>query len=97
MNALTRGKPLSRAAVTHLSTHGLWLLTNTCEIFVSFIDFPRLRAASAAKLKRVAQLQADSLYWPDLNIEIPVKQVRCFPLISVKPRPIRRSGRQAKM
>jgi len=96
MKALIQSKTFSRAEVTHISTHGLWLLTNNSELFVSFIDFPQFRNVSSIKLKHVVQLHSDILYWPDLNIEIPVKHTRCFPLVSAKPCPTKRSCRQAE-
>ncbi|MDH4154136.1 MAG: DUF2442 domain-containing protein [Nitrospira sp.] len=96
MKTLIPSKTLSRVEVTYISTHGLWLLTNSSELFVSFADFPQFRNISSIKLKHVAQLHSDILYWPDLNIEIPVKRIRCFPLVSAKPYPTRRSARQAK-
>ncbi len=94
MNTLIQGKKLSNVEVTHISTHGLWLLTNNNELFVSFIDFPRFRTAISSALKHVIRLHADILYWPTLDIEIPVKHVRRFPLVSAKPRSTRRSSQQ---
>jgi hypothetical protein len=96
MKTLIPSRIHSRAQVTHISTHGLWLLTNRSELFVSFTDFPQVRNVSSIKLKYVLQLHSDSLYWPDLNLEIPLKRVRSFPLISTKPHQLRRSGRRAK-
>jgi hypothetical protein len=96
MKTFIQGKNFGRVDVTYLSPHGLWLLANDSEIFVSFIDFPQLRTASPSKLKHVVRLRSDILYWPDLHIEIPVKHVRCFPLLSVKPYPTIRSNRQGK-
>ena len=86
-----------RVDVTHISTYGIWLLTHNNEIFVSFNDFPQLRTAISSKLKHVAQLHPDTLYWPDLDTEIPIKHVRYFPLVSPKPRSAVRSRRQTKM
>ncbi len=96
MKPLSPNKVLSKLDVTLITRHGLWLLTTSRELFVSFIDFPQFRNVPSIKLKHVAQLHSDILYWPDLNVEIPVKYVRCFPLVSPKPHPSRRSGRQAK-
>ncbi len=93
MKPLIQGNPFSRVDVTHISTHGLWLLTNSRELFVSFVDFPQFQTTSSSKLKHVIQLHSGCLYWPDLGVEIPVKRVRCFPLVSAKPRPILRAGR----
>lgn len=96
MKTLSQGKTLSRVEVTHISTYGLWLLTDSSELFVSFIDFPSFRKISSIKLTHVVQLHSDMLYWPDLNIEIPVKGLRCFPLASAELHRARRSGRQTK-
>ncbi|MBS0153790.1 MAG: hypothetical protein JSS38_04300 [Nitrospira sp.] len=96
MKRLLQSNALSRVDVTHISTHGIWLLTTTSELFVSFIDFPKFRTASSSSLMHVARLHPDSLYWPDLDIEIPIKHVRCFPLAAPKLHPIKRSGLQTK-
>ncbi|HRI37273.1 MAG TPA: DUF2442 domain-containing protein [Nitrospira sp.] len=96
MKPLIQRKTDSKVNVTLISTHGLWLLTNNSELFVSFLEFPQFRSASSVKLKHVVQLHSDILYWPDLNTEIPVKRVRCFPLTFAKPHPSRQSIRRAK-
>ncbi|MBS0149343.1 MAG: hypothetical protein JSR31_00275 [Nitrospira sp.] len=96
MKALTHGKKRPRVEVTHISTHGLWLLTDSSELFVSFIDFPRFRTIFSSQLKHVTQLHPDVLFWPMLDIEIPVRRMRCFPLTSAKPHPPRRSVQRAK-
>ncbi len=96
MQPLIQSETDSKVNVTFVSTHGLWLLTNNSELFVSFLEFPQLRAASSIKLNHVVRLRSDILYWPDLNIEIPVKLARCFPLTFVKPHPSRRSARRTK-
>ena len=62
MKLLIQSQNLSRVDVTHVSTHGLWLLTNNHELFVSFIDFPQFRTAVSSKLKHVTQLHSDILY-----------------------------------
>jgi hypothetical protein len=90
MKPLIQGNSLSPVDVTLISAHGFWLLTNSSELFVSFVDFPQFRTATSSKLRHVAQLHPDILYWPDLGIEISVKRVRCFPLDSVKPNPTTR-------
>jgi hypothetical protein len=96
MKPISPNRVLSKVEVTLITRHGLWLLTTNRELFVSFIEFPQFRNVPSIKLKHVAQLHSDILYWPDLHIEIPVKHVRCFPLTCVKPHPPRRSGRQTK-
>ena len=96
MQPLIQSETDSKVNITLVSTHGLWLLTNNSELFVSFLEFPQLRTASSIKLNHVVRLRSDILYWPDLNIEIPVKLARYFPLTFVKPHPSRRSARRTK-
>lgn len=96
MKATIQDDRFPRVHVTHISTYGIWLLTHNNEIFVSFNEFPQLRTAISSKLKHVAQLHPDTLYWPSLKIEVLIKQVRCFPLLSMKPRLTLRSSRQGK-
>lgn len=96
MQPLIQSETDSKVNITLVSTHGLWLLTNNSELFVSFLEFPQLRTASSIKLNHVVQLHSDILYWPDLNLEIPVKLARCYPLTFVKLHPSRRSARRTK-
>ena len=96
MKPLSPTKALAKVDVTLITRHGLWLLTTSHELFVSFVDFPQFQNVPPLHLKHVAQLHSDILYWPDLHIEIPVKHVRCFPLTGAKSHPPRRSGRQTK-
>ena len=38
-----RGESGLKVEVTHISSHGIWLLTRDKELFLSYEDFPWLR------------------------------------------------------
>jgi hypothetical protein len=40
MSLLPRGNTISTVEVTHISSHGVWLLTQDKELFMSYNDFP---------------------------------------------------------
>ncbi|WP_287659539.1 MULTISPECIES: hypothetical protein [unclassified Microcystis] len=40
MNLEMLGKNTSQAEVTHISFHGIWILANNEEMFLSYQDFP---------------------------------------------------------
>lgn len=96
MKSITHGKAISGVEVTHISKHGLWLLTRDNELFISFKEFPWFQDASVRKLMHVEQPTPTCLHWPDLDIDLAVESVRCFPLMSTPSRPTPRSTQQTK-
>ena len=79
------GALTSQAEVTHVSTHGLWLLLGDEELFLSFADFPWFRDATIGDLCNIEYPTANHLYWPTLDIDLSVESIRnpsAFPLIS---------------
>lgn len=100
MKSETLGKHISKAEVTNISKHGLWLLIADEELFVSFKEFPWFKDAAVAEILNVEWPQPHHLYWPDLDIDIAVESIRhpkMFPLVSKVSRPTRRSNRRAKV
>ncbi len=68
-----------------MSQHGLWLLLEHEELFVSFESFPWFREAPIGKLLHVEQPSAQHLYWPELDIDLSVDSIRHpgrYPLVS---------------
>lgn len=71
--------------VTHISTHGLWVLLGEEELFLPYADFPWFRQATVDALTDVQRPSADHLYWPQLDIDLSVASIRQpqdFPLVS---------------
>lgn len=79
------GTATLEAEVTHISTHGFWLLLGTEELPVPFDQFPWFKQATVAQITRVERPSEDHLYWPELDIDLSVQSLRdpdAFPLVS---------------
>jgi hypothetical protein len=96
MKSITHGKDISGVEVTHISKHGLWLLTRDNELFISFKEFPWFQDTSVSKIMNVEQPNPNFLHWPDLDVDLAIESLRCFPLASKTTRPTIRPGRLAK-
>jgi len=86
MKSETLGTDTSEVEVSHISKHGIWLLLQEKEYFLSFEDFPWFKDASVSAIQNVSLLNANHLYWPDLDIDLAVdsiKEPNRFPLISL--------------
>ena len=72
------GSGTSVAEVTHVSRHGFWLLLDTRELLVPFVDFPRFREATIAQISAVEWPSHDHLYWPMLDVDLSIESI-AFP------------------
>jgi len=73
------------AEVTHISTHGFWLLLGDEELLLPFAEFPWFRQATVDQICDVEWPTPDHLYWPRLDVDVSVESVRNperFPLVS---------------
>lgn len=73
--------------VTHISSHGVWLLLGEEELFLAYSDFPWFREAPIGKVLEVERPGVDHLYWPALDIDLSVESIRHpdrYPLLSRK-------------
>ena len=71
--------------VTHVSSHGLWLLLGDEELSVPFSEFPWFKKATIEQLSDVQRPTANHLYWPQLDVDLAVESIRtpsAFPLVS---------------
>ena len=85
MKSETLGKSTSEAKVTQISKHGIWLLLQEREHFLSFENFPWFKNAPVSAIQNVSRLNANHLYWPDLDIDLAVESIEHperFPLLS---------------
>jgi hypothetical protein len=83
------GRRTSSVEVLSISPHGLWLLVDDRELFLSFRHFPWFKGASISSVLNVQKPGPDHLYWPELDVDIAVESVdhpERFPLVS-KARP----------
>lgn len=56
--------------VTHISTHGVCLLSNGRELFMPYDDFPWFKDASVGKIINVEEPSAGHFYWPELDVDL---------------------------
>ena len=70
MRSLKRGKTTSKAEVTNISSHGLWLLVGSTEYFLPFEKFPWFREAKISEITEVELHHEHHLYWPRLDVDL---------------------------
>ena len=76
MNLPPLGKPTLEVEVTHISQHGLWILMNHQEWFLSYEDFPWFQLASVKSILNVEAVTPAHLYWPDLDIDLSLESIK---------------------
>ena len=79
------GTSTFQAEITHVSTHGFWLLLADEELFLPFADFPWFRGATIEQLCKVEWPAENHLFWPLLDIDLAVESIRnpsAFPLMT---------------
>jgi len=75
MSSSTRGIPTSGTEVTNISSHGVWLLSDGRELFLSYDDFPWFKDAPVGKILNVEQASPGHFYWPDLDIDVGIDSI----------------------
>jgi len=75
MNSSMHGIRTSEAEVTHVSSHGVWLLADGQELFLSYDDFPWFKDATIGKVLNVEQVAPGHFRWPDLDIDIDIDSI----------------------
>ena len=89
MSSQPVGKTTLIVEVSHVSKHGIWLLTADRELFLSYEDFPWFKAASVGSILNVEEPSEGHFYWPDLDIDLGIESIKHperFPL-KAKHRP----------
>lgn len=83
MSLLARGKSTSAAEVTHVSSHGVWVLVQDEELFMSYQDFPWFKEQPLKSILSVQEAAHGHLYWPEIDVDLTVdiiKNPERFPL-----------------
>lgn len=66
----TLGKSTSEVEVTNISSHGVWLLTDDGELFMSYEDFPWFADVPVGQVLNVDEPTKGHYYWPDLDVDL---------------------------
>ena len=75
MSSSAHGIHTSETEVTNVSPHGLWLLSQGRELFLSFQDFPWFRDAPIGQVTAVEELSPGHFYWPELDIDLGIDTI----------------------
>ena len=86
MNSFVHGDSTSAAEVTHISSHGIWLLTSSHkELFLSYEDFPWFKDQPVKVICNVEELSPGHFYWPDIDVDLSesiIEKPELYPLKS---------------
>lgn len=85
MKSMQHGSNISSVEVTNVSGHGLWVMVNDKEHFLSFKDFPWFQEAPIKKILNVEMPSEHHLYWPELDVDLDMDSItnpEKYPLLS---------------
>ena len=66
------GKKFSDVEITNISTHGIWILVDNKEYFLSYKDFPWFKEVPISKILKVEQPYPGHLYWPEIDVDLSI-------------------------
>jgi len=71
MSLLARGNDTSKTEVTHVSPHGIWLLSSSGkELFMPYDEFPWFKDQPVKVIYNVEEQSAGHFYWPDIDVDL---------------------------
>ena len=85
MSSLSHGNSTLAAEVTHISSHGIWLLSNDKELFMSYEDFPWFKDQPVKSIINVEEQSPGHFHWPDIDVDLTIESIEHperFPLRS---------------
>jgi len=86
MKLETLGKNILTVEVTHISSHGIWILAENDEMFLDYENFPWFKDASVKQILNVQEPSPNHFYWPDLDVDLStdiIKNPERFPIKSI--------------
>ena len=75
MSSEQRGAGTSAPEVTHISSHGVWLLAGDREHFLPYDDFPWFKDAPVRAILKVEEPSPGHFYWPDLDVDLGLESI----------------------
>lgn len=71
------GRSISASAeVQNISQHGIWILVNGQEFFLSFIEFPWFLRATIEQIYNLQFFHGKHLHWPSLDVDIELEALK---------------------
>ncbi len=88
MKLLKHGKNTSNVEVSHVSSHGVWILTHNKELFMPYEKFPWFKQQTIQSILNVEEPSSGHFYWPELDIDLTeeiIEHPERFPLRAENP------------
>lgn len=82
-NLSKHGRNILETEVTNISSHGLWLLSDGKEFFLSYEDFPWFKDKTVSDITKVESFGQGHLYWEKLDVDLSLEMIehpQRFPL-----------------
>lgn len=61
--------------VTNISSHGLWILSNNKEFFLSYESFPWFKDKTIKDITKVETFREGHLYWENLDVDLSLEMI----------------------
>jgi len=88
MSFSTHGNSTSAVEVTHISSHGVWILNRDKEMFMSYEAFPWFKDQPIRAVLNVEEPAPGHFYWPEIDVDLSediIEHPERFPNISKRP------------
>jgi hypothetical protein len=76
MKSIKHGKRISKAYISNISPHCIWVLVNNIEYFLPYSLYPWFKEASASKIFRLEFKHGYHLHWPELDIDLELDSIK---------------------
>lgn len=70
MKSSKLGNATSPVEVTHISGHGVWILTHDKELFMPYEEFPWFKDQPVKAILNVEEPSPGHFYWPDIDVDL---------------------------
>ena len=85
MSSLAHGNNTLAVEVTNISSHGIWILYNDKELFMSYEEFPWFKDQPVKSIFKVEEQSLGHFYWSDIDVDLTIETIEHperFPLKS---------------
>lgn len=72
---LAHGSNILAAEVTHISSHGIWLLSNDQELYLPYAEFPWFKDQPVKAIIHVEEPLPGHFYWPDIDVDLTIEAI----------------------
>lgn len=64
------GENTSGVEVTHVSSHGVWILSHDKELFMPYEEFPWFKDQPIKAVLNVEEPSPGHFHWPDIDVDL---------------------------